>query len=247
MKKIFFSAFLITALISFSSCNSSTDSNNAPPLITRAPGDNNMAPEVTYNYPDIEDDMPVTEEVVTRVTIEEDPESIRSGTWFYYDPAECGYYFFDNYTKEGARIDVNDGVTIAFKYTMSDDGKHMTFRMNNFDETVSIDYVDPYNATLTVPDKVKQSLTYISPQCVSEFAFYTDEELGAMAVRYFEDHSVKRLSNLRSLCTTGEDTMVTIQVHIITGTGDMKVHETYMIDRTTATGTDSSGNPVDLK
>lgn len=245
-----FLAVALVATIAFSSCNGSKEYDNAPPLITRA-STSATTPEEIYVMPEIENEYKPVTEVVTERPIE-DPETIRSGTWFCYDLVESSYLFFDHVTNIGAEVRVNSGLIEALSCTPAEDRRKVEFHSNRYNSDVVVNYIDQTHAELVIPardgaEQTVKKLTYLSERDVSKFVFYTDEELGEMAVEYYNDHTTRKNKNLKAQCVTTEDAMVQINVHIITGTGDMKIYETYTVNRLDASGTDSQGNVIDLK
>ncbi len=249
-----FFAVALVATIAFSSCNNgSEDHDNAPPLITRS-SVTQTTPEETYYIPDkyLElDGEPVTQ-VAPDAVMSEDPETIRSGTWFCYDPSESSYLFFDHTEKMGAEIRVNSGVAETIMYELSEDNKSVNFYSRRFDSYVVVNYIDPTHAELVLPakdggEKIKKPMLYVSEDRFNSFILYTDQEFEKMAIDYYNDHTTKKKNNLLAQCVTGEDSMVLINLYIITGAGDMKIYETYTVNRLDAMGTDSQGNVIDLK
>ena len=101
--------------------------------------------------------------------------------------------------------------------------------------------------TLAWDGGVSETLSYVSDKGSDESTFYSNRDIADMALAYYRAHnSSGDGDNLTSAAETNADGSVSVQVY--TNLGDHNsTAEWYTIDRNTATGTDSSGNEIDLK
>ena len=178
-------------------------------------------------------------------TDSETPEAslFTAGTWL----SDAGqYYFFDNDGTSGRTASLEDGTGVSFSYTLN--GSEAVFSMGGEgNETKCTVTRDGDALTLAWDGGVSENLSYVSDKGSDEFTFYSNRDIADMALAYYRAHnSSGDGDNLTSAAETNADGSVSVQVY--TNLGDHNsTAEWYTIDRNTATGTDSSGNEIDLK
>ena len=164
------------------------------------------------------------------------------GTWL----SDGGqYYFFDEDGAAGRTASLEDGTGVGFSYTVS--GTQAAFSMGGADNTTSCTVSrDGDTLILEWADGTTEHLTYVSGQGSDTFQFYTNQELADLALSFYQDNNNGQDSqNLLSAAQTNEDGSVSIQVYENLGDHNSTA-AWYTVDRTTAAGTDGSGNEVDL-
>lgn len=163
------------------------------------------------------------------------------GTWLVGDGGQYFYFYEDG--KGGATRDWEYGIGTAFEYEYADGRAvfHMAAVDNNTPCTVEI--TDAEHITLRWDDGSDTPLTY---QCAGELEFYSNYELGEMAVAYYKQASGSDSENLTAGTQTNEDGTVTVQVYENLGDHNSTA-AWYTVDRFTGQGTDvNSGESVDL-
>ena len=163
------------------------------------------------------------------------------GTWLS-DKGQ--YYFFDENGKTGRTSSLSDGTGAGFEYSVS--GGEADFSIGGAGSsskcTVSR---DEDSITLEWADGVKEQLSFVSELGSDEFEFYTDDELASLALEYYKAHSGEDTDGLLSAAEANADGSVTVQIYRSLGDHNSTA-EWYTLDRITASGTDSAGNPVEL-
>lgn len=163
------------------------------------------------------------------------------GTWLS-DKGQ--YYFFDEDGTSGRTESLKDGTGVAFEYSVS--GGEADFSIGGAGSsskcTVSR---DEDSITLEWADGVKEQLSFVSELGSDEFKFYTNDELASMALSYYKSNSGEPSDGLLSAAEANADGSVTVQVYRSLGDHNSTA-EWYTLDRITASGTDSAGNPVEL-
>lgn len=163
------------------------------------------------------------------------------GTWLS-DKGQ--YYFFDEDGTSGRTESLKDGTGVAFEYSVS--GGEADFSIGGAGSsskcTVSR---DEDSITLEWADGVKEQLSFVSELGSDEFKFYTNDELASMALSYYKSNSGEPSDGLLSAAETNADGSVTVQIYRSLGDHNSTA-EWYTLDRLTASGTDSAGNPVEL-
>lgn len=163
------------------------------------------------------------------------------GTWLS-DKGQ--YYFFDENGKTGRTSSLSDGTGAGFEYSVS--GGEADFSIGGAGSsskcTVSR---DEDSITLEWADGVKEQLSFVSELGSDEFEFYTDDELASLALEYYKAHSGEDTDGLVSAAEANADGSVTVQIYRSLGDHNSTA-EWYTLDRITASGTDSAGNPVEL-
>lgn len=164
------------------------------------------------------------------------------GTWLVGSGGQ--YFFFEPDGKSGSTRDWEYGIGVAFEYEY-EDGRavfHMAANDNNTPCTVEI--TDAEHITLRWDDGHTTELTYLG---AGEIDFYSNYELGEMAVAYYKQASGIDSENLTAGAVTNEDGTVTIQVYENLGDHNSTA-AWYTVDRFTGQGTDvNSGEAVDLR
>ena len=164
------------------------------------------------------------------------------GTWL----SDGGqYYFFDEGGTTGRTASLEDGTGVGFAYSMA--GTEATFSMGAADDTSSCTVSrDGETVTLEWADGTTEHLTYVSEQGSDTFQFYSDQEFADLALNFYkESNDAQADQNLVSAAQTNDDGSVSIQVYENLGDHNSTA-AWYTVDRATATGTDGSGNEVDL-
>ena len=160
------------------------------------------------------------------------------GTWLS-DKGQ--YYFFDENGKTGRTSSLSDGTGAGFEYSVS--GGEADFSIGGAgSSTVSR---DEDSITLEWADGVKEQLSFVSELGSDEFKFYTNDELASMALSYYKSNSGEPSDGLLSAAEANADGSVTVQIYRSLGDHNSTA-EWYTLDRITASGTDSAGNPVEL-
>ena len=163
------------------------------------------------------------------------------GTWLS-DKGQ--YYFFDENGKTGRTSSLSDGTGAGFEYSVS--GGEADFSIGGAGSsskcTVSR---DEDSITLEWADGVKEQLSFVSELGSDEFKFYTNDELASLALEYYKAHSGENTDGLVSAAEANADGSVTVQIYRNLGDHN-STSEWYTLDRLTASGTDSAGNPVEL-
>lgn len=163
------------------------------------------------------------------------------GTWLS-DKGQ--YYFFDEDGKTGRTSSLSDGTGAGFEYSVS--GGEADFSIGGAGSsskcTVSR---DEDSITLEWADGVKEQLSFVSELGSDEFKFYTNDELASMALSYYKSNSGEPSDGLLSAAEANADGSVTVQIYRSLGDHNSTA-EWYTLDRITASGTDSAGNPVEL-
>lgn len=167
------------------------------------------------------------------------------GTWLVGDGGQYFYFYEDG--KGGATRDWEYGIGTAFEYEYADGRAvfHMAAVDNNTPCTVEI--TDAEHITLRWDDGSDFSgVTPLTYQCAGELEFYSNYELGEMAVAYYKQASGSDSENLTAGTQTNEDGTVTVQVYENLGDHNSTA-AWYTVDRFTGQGTDvNSGESVDL-
>ncbi len=168
----------------------------------------------------------------------------QAGTWL----SDQGlYYFFDDDGASGRTASLETGTGVAFSYTV--DGDQASFSMGAVDavQTCTLSGDRPGGPlTLQWEDGTAEVLTYVSQLGADQFQFYSDQELCDLALAYYREHnSGQDTDGLTAAAQTNEDGTVTIQVYQNLGDHN-STSAWYTVDRTTAQGTDGTGQAVDL-
>lgn len=167
--------------------------------------------------------------------------AVTPGTWLS-DKGQ--YYFFDENGKTGRTSSLSDGTGAGFEYSVS--GGEADFSIGGAGSsskcTVSR---DEDSITLEWADGVKEQLSFVSELGSDEFKFYTNDELASMALSYYKSNSGEPSDGLLSAAEANADGSVTVQIYRSLGDHNSTA-EWYTLDRITASGTDSAGNPVEL-
>ena len=164
------------------------------------------------------------------------------GTWL----SDGGqYYFFDEGDTTGRTASLEDGTGIGFTYSIA--GAEAAFSIGSADNASSCTVSrDGDTVTLLWADGTTEKLTYVSEQGSDTFQFYSNQELADLALNFYkENNNAQDNQNLTSAAQTNDDGSVSIQVYENLGDHNSTA-AWYTVDRMTATGTDSSGNDVDL-
>lgn len=164
------------------------------------------------------------------------------GTWL----SDRGqYYFFDEGDTTGRTASLDSGTGVGFAYTIS--GSEATFSMGGADSSISCTVVPTGNTiTLEWADGTSEQLTYVSDQGSDTFQFYSNQELADLALSYYKESAgAQDNSNLTSAAQTNDDGSVSIQVYENLGDHNSTA-AWYTVDRITASGTDGSGNTINL-
>ena len=164
------------------------------------------------------------------------------GTWL----SDGGqYYFFDEGGTTGRTASLEDGTGVGFTYSLV--GTEATFSMGAADNTSSCTVSrDGDTVTLVWADGTTEKLTYVSEQGSDTFQFYSNQELADLALNFYkENNHVQDNQNLASAAQANDDGSVSIQVYENLGDHNSTAGW-YTVDRMSATGTDGSGNEVDL-
>lgn len=164
------------------------------------------------------------------------------GTWL----SDAGqYYFFDEDGASGRIASLEDGTGVGFSYTV--DGTQATFAMGSADNSsVCTVTLDGDTATLEWEDGTTEHLSHVSDLGSDDFQFYSNRELSDMALIYYKaQNSIQDNDNLAAAAQTNDDGSVTIQVYENLGDHNSTA-AWYTVDRTTGSGTDESGNGIDL-
>lgn len=163
------------------------------------------------------------------------------GTWLS-DKGQ--YYFFDEDGTSGRTESLKDGTGVAFEYSLS--GSSAEFNFGGEGDALGCSVSQEGGViTLDWADGDTEKLKFVSPLGSDEFEFYTDDELASLALEYYKAHSGEDTDGLVSAAETNADGSVTVQVYRNLG-GHNSTSEWYTLDRLTASGTDSAGNPVEL-
>ena len=170
--------------------------------------------------------------------------AFQAGTWL---SDQGQYYFFDADGASGRTASLADGTGVAFSYTV--DGDQAAFSMGGADtsQTCTVSGEQPGGPlTLQWEDGTVEVLTYVSEQSSDQFQFYSDQELCDLALTYYGTHGDGQdTDGLTAAAQTNEDGTVTIQVYQNLGDHNSTA-AWYTVDRTTAQGTDGTGQAVDL-
>ena len=164
------------------------------------------------------------------------------GTWL----SDGGqYYFFDAGGTTGRTASLEDGAGAGFTYSLV--GTEATFSMGAADNASSCTVSrDGDTVTLLWADGATEKLTYVSEQGSDTFQFYSNQELADLALNFYkENNNAQDNQNLASAVQSNDDGSVSIQVYENLGDHNSTA-AWYTVDRITATGTDGSGNGVDL-
>lgn len=164
------------------------------------------------------------------------------GTWL----SDGGqYYFFDEGGTTGRTASLEDGTGVGFTYSIV--GTEAAFSMGAADNTSSCAVSrDGDTIALAWADGATEKLTYVSEQGSDTFQFYSNQELADLALNFYkENNHVQDNQNLVSAAQANDDGSVSIQVYENLGDHNSTAGW-YTVDRMTATGTDGSGNEVDL-
>lgn len=163
------------------------------------------------------------------------------GTWLS-DKGQ--YYFFDEDGTSGRTESLKDGTGVAFEYSLS--GSSAEFNFGGEGDALGCSVSQEGGViTLDWADGDTEKLKFVSPLGSDEFEFYTDDELASLALEYYKAHSGEDTDGLVSAAETNADGSVTVQVYRNLGDHN-STSEWYTLDRLTASGTDSAGNPVEL-
>ncbi len=163
------------------------------------------------------------------------------GTWLS-DKGQ--YYFFDEDGTSGRTESLKDGTGVAFEYSLS--GSSAEFNLGGEGDALGCSVSQEGGViTLDWADGDTEKLKFVSPLGSDEFEFYTDDELASLALEYYKAHSGEDTDGLVSAAETNADGSVTVQVYRNLGDHN-STSEWYTLDRLTASGTDSAGNPVEL-
>mgnify|MGYP001852834683 CR=1 FL=1 len=168
--------------------------------------------------------------------------ALTPGTWL----SDGGqYYFFDEGGATGRTASLEDGTGVGFTYSMA--GGETAFSMGGADNTSTCTVSrDGDTVTLKWADGTTEQLTYISEQGSDTFQFYSNQELADLALNFYkETNDAQDSQNLAAAAQTNDDGSVSIQVYENLGDHNSTA-AWYTVDRATATGTDGSGNEVDL-
>lgn len=163
------------------------------------------------------------------------------GTWLVGDGGQ--YFFFDEDGKSGSTRDWEHGIGVAFEYEYADG--RAVFHMAAADDNTpcAVEITDPEHITLRWDDGGDTPLTY---QGAGEIDFYSDYELGEMAIAYYGQATGQDTENLTAGTAANEDGTVTVQVYENLGDHNSTA-AWYTVDRFTGQGTDvNSGETVDL-
>ena len=164
------------------------------------------------------------------------------GTWL----SDGGqYYFFDEGGTTGRTASLEDGTGVGFTYSIV--GTEAAFSMGAADNTSSCAVSrDGDTIALVWADGATEKLTYVSEQGSDTFQFYSNQELADLALNFYkENNHAQDNQNLASAAQANDDGSVSIQVYENLGDHNSTA-AWYTVDRMSATGTDGSGNEVDL-
>ena len=163
------------------------------------------------------------------------------GTWLS-DKGQ--YYFFDEDGTSGRTESLKDGTGVAFEYSLS--GSSAEFNFGGEGDALGCSVSQEGGViTLDWADGDTEKLKFVSPLGSDEFEFYTNEELASMALSYYKSNSGEPSDGLLSAAEANADGSVTVQIYRRLG-DPTSTAEWYTLDRITASGTDSAGNPVEL-
>lgn len=163
------------------------------------------------------------------------------GTWLS-DKGQ--YYFFDEDGTSGRTESLKDGTGVAFEYSLS--GSSAEFNFGGEGDALGCSVSQEGGViTLDWADGDTEKLKFVSPLGSDEFEFYTDDELASMALSYYKSNSGEPSDGLLSAAEANADGSVTVQIYRSLGDHNSTA-EWYTLDRITASGTDSAGNPVEL-
>lgn len=168
-------------------------------------------------------------------------ELFTPGTWLS-DKGQ--YYFFDKDGSSGRTASLTDGTGVGFEYSV--DGDKADFSMGGADNSSKCTVTrDGDELTLAWDDGTTEKFTYVSSEGSDSFEFYSNNDLADMVLAYYKATSGESDDGLTSAAETNDDGSVTVQVY--KNLGDHNSNAAwYTIDRLTGTGTDSSGQSVDL-
>ena len=255
-RSLLIAAALSFSLIGLSACGTSQSQQTPVSLPESAPVQTETIPqpsEVPAAMPETSSatDLPAPPAAEIPAEPEEPaqpPFAIPNGIWLARtDAGYTNYYEFG----PGSMVSCSLDYGILHRFTYDGDGKALTFRM---DPSGS-----PYPATVEVVSEeelilhweglLPEKLSFVADATFADFPFYSNQDLGDMALEYYEKtsgHSPEELDGLVSGTMTNEDNTVTVQLYENLGDHNSTA-AWYLVDRFTGTGTNLlNGLPIDL-
>ena len=167
-----------------------------------------------------------------------------AGIWEASSSDEHRYFCFDADTDSGSFRDQENGLGMAFNYEVEDENTiifHIGETSDNTRATVTFSGTE--QATLTWENGSVEKISYLGLGNFNTFHFYSNVELCEMALNYYEKQTGYRPGD--AAAQVQADGLIAIQLYDNMGDHN-STSAWYTVDKYTATGTDLTGNPVDL-
>ena len=168
----------------------------------------------------------------------------RPGVWWAIDAGIDGYYEICA-DGTGAFVDQENGLGVGLTYEVF--GNKVTFHKAAADvtDTAVVTAVSDTEIDLTWDDGHTEHWNYMSEGTLGGFTFYTNEQLGQMALEYYKAETGNTVGHVAVNADPENPRTVNIQLYDSLGDHNSTA-AWYFVDRFTAQGTDMLQNAVDL-
>lgn len=258
-RSLLIAAVLALALTGLSACSATQPQPTAPsqpetpPVQTEAlPQPADPAPEVSPEISSAADlpvppaaeepemELPVEEPPVEELPEEpaQPPFAVPNGIWLARtDAGYTNYYEFGEGTMTSCSLDY--GFLHHFLY--DGEGEQLSFRMETSDSAyaATVEVVSEEELVLHWEGLLPETLSFVAETTLAQFPFYSNQDLGDMALAYYKEtsgQSPEELEGLVSGTMTNEDNTVTVQLYENLGDHNSTA-AWYLVDRFTGTGT----------
>ena len=168
----------------------------------------------------------------------------RSAVWLAKDPetdTERYFRFYDDHN--GVVLNQENGMGVGFTCDLTADSGTFHFGAPDASETVKFIWNDADSLSLIWDSGKREGMLFLRENGVEEYPFFSNEQLAAMALDYYEGHTGYRPSMAATIINLDEQ--IAIQLYDVVG-DHISTSDWYTVDRYTAAGTNVTGDPVDL-
>lgn len=237
MKRYF--ALLAAAALLLTGCQSdkvSSPAEESSGAASAVEQETSHADTSSENPPTAEPDATTAQPTAEAPTLEDstnaDAPVFKSGAW----RGNSEYFLFYADGTGGSTSDFEYGMGVPFEYEYGDGD--ITFHMGSSDNNTTAvpSDISEESVTLTWEDGTAENFKFVSSDA-DGFHFYTNEELGQIALRYYKANNPGDYVPSNAAVQNSDDGYVTIQLY-----DSLDDHNStsawYMINRVTLTGSD---------
>ncbi len=183
---------------------------------------------------------------------------LHGGLWYAYSDAGSSFYWIDaNDPVNGEKTYLESGLKSTFRYEKREKFYLFHFDSEDNETYVDVEYIDQDHVRFLVSGTYTEELEFVSemsyPYFYNSFVFYTNQELDSQA-RAFYAKSVNNPKLAGVLDTNiverpGLQAIVQVTKQVFdksVGVHRTEVCESYIVDRRTGEGVNSSGYAVDI-